>query len=47
MMCEYDLDILLDTLLEIREAEAEAQRKAANPHTRFASRPRKSRFSLD
>ena len=47
MMCEYDLDILLDTILEIREAEAEAQKRAANPNTRFASNPRKSRFSLE
>lgn len=44
---EFDLDILMDTMLEIREAEAEAQRKAANPNMRFASKPRKSRFSLD
>ena len=46
-MSEFDLDILMDTMLEIREAEAEAQRKAANPNMRFASKPRKSRFSLD
>ena len=47
MMCEFDLDILLDTMLEIREAEAEARQKAANPNIRFASNPRKSRFTLD
>ena len=46
-MSEFDLDILMDTMLEIRDAEAEAQRKAANPNMRFASKPRKSRFSLD
>lgn len=47
MLCEFDLDILLDTITEIREAEAEARRAAANPGVRFASRPRKSRFTLD
>lgn len=47
MLCEFDLDILLDTITEIREAEAEARRAAANPGVRFASRPRKSRFSLE
>ena len=47
MMSEFDLDILMDTMLEIREVEAEAHRRAANPNTRFASRPRKSRFSLE
>ena len=46
-MCEFDLDILLDTILEIREVEAEAAKKAANPNTRFAQSPRKSRFSLE
>ena len=46
-MSEFDLDILMDTMLEIREAEAEANRKAANPNLRFASAPRKSRFSLE
>ena len=47
MMSEFDLDILLDSIIEIREAEAEAQKRAANPNMRFASKPRKSRFSLD
>lgn len=46
-MCEFDLNILLDSIIEIREAEAEARKRAANPNTRFASKPRKSRFSLD
>ena len=47
MMSEFDLNILMDTMLEIREAEAEAQKRAANPNMRFASSPRKSRFSLE
>lgn len=46
-LSEYDLDILLDTILEIREAEAEAHQKAVNPNTRFQSKPRKSRFSIN
>lgn len=47
MMSEFDLDILLDTIVEIRENEVEAQQRAANPNMRFASQPRKSRFSLE
>ena len=47
LMSEFDLDILLDTILEIKQAELEAQRKAADPNKRFASTPRKSRFSLE
>lgn len=46
-MSEFDLDILLDTMLEIRDAEAQARQQAANPNMRFASKPRKSRFSLE
>lgn len=46
-LSEFDLDILMDTMIEIREAEAEAQQRAANPNMRFASKPRKSRFSLE
>lgn len=45
-MSEYDLDVLQDTITEIRETEAEAHRKAASPNTRFTPKPRKSRFSL-
>lgn len=47
MMSEYDLDILLDTIIEIREREAEANRRAAHPNERFATTTRKSRFSLE
>lgn len=47
-MSEFDLNILLDTIIEIREAEKEARDKAMNPNLRFtSSKPRKSRFSLD
>lgn len=46
-MCEFDLNILLDSMLEIREMEADAHKRAANPNMRFASKPRKSRFSLE
>ena len=46
LMSEYDLDVLQDTITEIREAEAEAQRQASSPNTRFAPRPRKSRFAI-
>ena len=46
-MSEYDLDVLQDTIKEIREAEAEAQLKASSPNTRFTHKPRKSRFSIE
>ncbi len=46
-LSEFDLDILMDTIIEIRETEAEAHQRAANPNMRFASKPRKSRFSLE
>lgn len=46
-MSQFDLDILLDTIVELKQAEAEAQKRAANPNSRFASAPRKSRFSLE
>lgn len=43
---EYDLDILLDTLMEIREMERYVQEKAINPNKASAHPPRKSRFTL-
>lgn len=46
MMSQYDLDILQDTITEIREAEREAAERAANPSTRFTQPSKKSRFSL-
>lgn len=46
MMSEYDLNILLDSLIEIREAEADAYAKA-NGNVTLSNKPlRKSRFSL-
>lgn len=46
-MTEFDLDILFDAMREIRESEAAAYQHAANPNTRFAAKPHRSRFSLD
>ena len=45
-MTEFDVDILRDSLIEIKEAEADAQRRAANPNA-MRSAPKKSRFSLE
>lgn len=45
-MTEFDVDILRDSLIEIKEAEADAQRRAANPNA-MQSAPKKSRFSLE
>lgn len=47
MMTQFDLDILLDSIVEIRNEEADARKRAANPNMRFASSATKSRFSLE